>query len=255
MADYERDYERDDLFRTGSDAHATVYTRSALSAWYDVYVLGFNMSYVWGCPTSSVLLPFFSEHFSRNHLDCGVATGYIPATALNCFWRKYSRHRLTLLDLNPNPLRAARARVLSVATDTEVDCVEADVTAPPPRELVARRFDSVSMFNLFHCMPGGRDKFRAFGTMAQLISDDGVLVGSTVLGIQHTTWYQWFTRFYLRWYNHWWGVFNNWDDTRDDVEIALRESFEEVETWTVGMMLLFRATRPRRDASKTLIDV
>lgn len=142
-----------------------------------------------------------------------------------------------------------------MATDTVVDCIEADVTAPPSKELACRRFDSISLFNLFHCMPGGRDKFRAFGTMAQLISDNGVLVGSTVLGIKHTKWYQYLTRFYLNWYNNWWGVFQNWDDTRDDVEAALREHFEEVETWTVGIMLLFRATRPRRRNSAVLIDV
>lgn len=249
------DYARDNLFRTGADAYATVYTRSALSVWYDVYVLGFNMSCIWGCPTTSVLLPFFSEHFSRNHLDCGVATGYMPAAAMTRFWRRHSRHRLALLDLNPNPLRAAKARVESVATDAEVECFEADVTAPPSKELATRRFDSVSLFNLFHCMPGGKDKFKAFGTMAQLVSDDGVLVGSTVLGIKHTEWNQWLTRFYLKWYNDWWGVFKNWDDTREDVETALTEHFEEVETWKVGIMLLFRARRPRRGASATLIDL
>lgn len=249
------DYETNALFRTGKDANATVYTRSALSVWYDVYVLGFNMRCIWGCPTPSILLPFFAENFSRSHLDIGVATGYLPAAALSSIWRKDSSHHLTLMDLNPNPLRAAKSRILSVAPRAEVDLVEADATEPPTKELAARRYDSISMFNLFHCMPGGTDKFRAIGAMGKLLSDGGVLYGCTVLGIRQTKWYQFLTRFYLKWYNHWWGIFRNWDDTKEDVEAALREHFDNVETWVVGQTLLFRATGPRRGESSVLIDL
>lgn len=223
--------------------YKTVYSPSFLTLFYDRYVLGFNMRYMWGCPTDDVLLPFFSENFSRNHLDVGVATGYFPAAALSRPFRANSKQRLTLVDLTAPPLNATEARVLSVASATEVSCVEADVTKPPPEELLGERFDSISMFNLLHCMPGGRGKLRAFGTYKELLSGDGVLSGCTVLGPGESTGF--LTRFYLRWYNKWWGVFNNWDDNEEDIREALEQEFEEVETWVIGNTMLFRAKKPR----------
>jgi hypothetical protein len=226
--------------------YATVYSPSFLSIIYDKYVLGFNMRFIWGCPTGSILLPFFSENFSRDHLDCGVATGWFPAAALSRPWRAHSKQRLALLDLNPNPLGAARTRVLSVATATEVRCIEADVTEPVPEAMKGEKFKSISMFNLFHCMPGGKAKLQAIDTFKDLLADDGVLAGCTVLGAEHAA--NWVTKLYLRWYNKW-GVFNNWGDRREDFEQALEQAFEESETWVVGTTLLFRATKPRRHAN------
>ncbi|KAF6823188.1 methyltransferase [Colletotrichum musicola] len=224
--------------------YKTVYSPSFLSMFYDKYVLGFNMRFMWQCSTEEVLVPFFCENFSRNHLDCGVATGFFPAKALSRPFRASSKQRLTCLDLTTPPLNATRTRVLSVAPGAEVRCVEADVTEPPPKELLGERFDSISMFNLFHCMPGGKGKLRAFGTYKELLAEDGVLVGCTVLGPADFT--PWYTRLYLKWYNNTFGVFNNWDDKKEDFEEALCQEFEEVETWVVGNTLLFRATKPRQ---------
>ncbi|KAF9875151.1 methyltransferase domain protein [Colletotrichum karsti] len=229
--------------------YKTVYSPSFLTLFYDKYVLGFNMRYMWGCPTDDILLPFFSENFSRNHLDVGVATGYFPAVALARPFRTNSKQRLTLVDLTAPPLNATKTRVLSVTSATEVNCVEADVTEPPPKALLGERYDSISMFNLFHCMPGGKGKLRAFGTYKELLSEDGVLSGCTVLGPRESTGF--LTKFYLRWYNKWWGVFNNWDDNEEDIREALDQEFEEVETWVIGNTMLFRAKKPR----KALLDV
>lgn len=121
--------------------------------------------------------------------------------------------------------------------------MEADVTEPTPESLKGSHFDSISMFNLFHCMPGGKDKFKAIANFKDLLSDDGVLAGCTVLGPKASP--SWLTTLYLKWYN-WWGVFNNWDDTQEDVTAVLDEAFAEVETWLVGVTLLFRAQKPRR---------
>ncbi|CCF43668.1 methyltransferase [Colletotrichum higginsianum] len=238
-----------DLGADPNAAYGAVYSPSFLTLFYDKYVLGFNMRYIWKCSTNDVLLPFFAENFSRNHLDCGVATGWFPAAALARPFRADSKQHLTLLDLTANPLRAAKARVLAVATNTDVRCVEADVTEPPPKQLLGERFDSISMFNLFHCMPGGRAKLRALGMYKELLSDDGVLSGCTVLGPNAST--GWLTRFQLRWYNKWWGIFHNWDDEKEHVQEALDHEFEEVETWVIGQLMLFRAKKPR----KPLLDV
>ncbi|KAK1635831.1 methyltransferase [Colletotrichum phormii] len=238
-----------DLGADRTAAYGAVYSPSFLTIFYDKYVLDFNMSKVWGCSTEKLLLPFFSENFTRNHLDIGVATGWFPAAALARPFRATSKQRITLLDLTAPPLNAAKTRVLSVTTNTEVQCVEADVTESPPKQLLGERFDSISMFNLFHCMPGGKAKLRAFGLYKELLSPDGVLTGCTVLGPNEST--GWFTKFYLKWYNKWWGVFNNWDDKKEDIQEALDQEFEEVETWVVGQVMLFRAKKPR----KALLDV
>lgn len=228
--------------------YARVYSPTFLTRIYDYYVLGFNMRWVWGCPTDSVLLPFFKENMSRRHLDIGVATGYFPARALSSLWRVNSSHQVTLLDITASSLSAAKSRILSVTGAADVTCVEADVTEPLPKALEhGEKFESISMFNLFHCVPG--DKLGAFGTYAALLEDHGVLSGCTILGETHAT--GWFSRWYVRMYNRK-GIFNNLHDEEREFVKALEEAFEEVETWLVGMMLMFRARRPRRACADLL---
>ncbi|KAI5926532.1 methyltransferase [Camillea tinctor] len=222
--------------------YSRVYSPTFLSIVYDVLVLKFNMRYMWGCRTDKVIEPFFAENFSRRHLDIGVATGYLPAVSLGRPYRTQSKHQLTLVDLNPNPLEAAKSRVLSKGANTTVQCVAADVTAPLPDELKGAKFDSISMFNLFHCIPG-KEKFEAFNTYKDLLSEGGVLSGCTVLGGKHAT--NKINQLYVKLYNRK-GIFHNWEDTREEFEAALNKSFEEVEITLVGMMLLFRATKPRQ---------
>ncbi|ORY70105.1 methyltransferase [Pseudomassariella vexata] len=231
-----------------SRVYATVYSPSFLSMFYDFYVLRFNMRYMWGCPTDSVLLPFFSENFSRRHLDCGVATGFFPAVALSRPFRAQSTQHLTLLDINANSLVAAHNRVLAHSTGTEIKCVKADVTAPLPKALKGERFETISMFNLFHCVPGP-NKLDAIGIFKELLTDDGVLTGCTVLGRKHAT--GWLSRLYVRYFNHA-GFFNNLDDNEEDIRAVLEQEFKEVETWVIGMMMLFRARKPRRTVDELL---
>ena len=269
--------------------YASVYTPSFLSIVYDYLVLRFNMRYMWGCPTDEVLLPFFAEGMSRRHLDVGVATGYLPAKALARVFRRTAAQHLTLLDINPHPLAAAAARVrAATGPNTKVSTVEADVTAPLPSALLQSAavvsssgggsssssaeedggssssssspgkdrlqyyYDSISMFNLFHCIPGWPAKLVALRTYKALLEPDrGVLYGCTVLGESAAT--GWLSRWYVRLYNRW-GLFNNLHDDRQEFEAALHREFAEVETWLVGMTLLFRAARPRRDDGEKLDD-
>jgi len=55
-------------------AGADVYSKSVLSI-YNLYVLGFSNTFAWRCP-SRLILDFYNEHISDNHLDVGVGTGY-----------------------------------------------------------------------------------------------------------------------------------------------------------------------------------
>ncbi|KAI1344186.1 methyltransferase domain-containing protein [Xylariaceae sp. FL0016] len=225
--------------------YSTIYSPSFLSIVYDVFVLRFNLRYMWRCRKDTVLEPFYSENLSRRHLDIGVATGYFPALTLARPFRTRWRHQITLVDINPHPLQASKARILSKTSNTEVECVVADATAPPPKQLQDAQFDSISMFNLFHCIPG-TNKLQAFSNYKDLLADNGVLSGCTVLGGKHAT--NWFNYLYLKLYNRV-GIFHNWDDTLEDFEKALHENFDVVETTVVGMLLLWRATKPKREQS------
>ncbi|KAI1199981.1 methyltransferase [Nemania serpens] len=231
--------------QTGShdpSLYATVYTPTFLSLLYDVLVLRFNLRYMWRCRMKTVLEPFFAENLSRRHLDIGVATGYFPAAALSRPFRRRKKHSITLVDINPQPLNAARLRILSTASNTTVETVVADVTKSPPEALRDSRFDSISMFNLFYCVPGN-DKLEAFKVYKDFLADGGVLTGCTVLGGSHAT--NWLNYQYVKLYNRM-GIFHNWDDKKEDYERALEGNFEDVETTLVGMTLLFRATKTRR---------
>ncbi|KAK8022848.1 hypothetical protein PG993_013615 [Apiospora rasikravindrae] len=233
-----------------------IYTERLLHYIYDWVVLGFNMNYLWRCPTKSVLLPFFKENFSTNHLDCGVATGYFPVACLESNdgseQGEEREQRLTLLDFNPNCLRTTERAILSKVggrcRSIEIECVEADVTAPLPKALQDAKFRSISMFNLLHCVPGGAThKLRSFRTLSRILdSDGGVLVGCTVMGEQYAARW-WLSRLAVRHMNRV-GVFHNLDDNREDIEKALGDAFEDVQTWLVGMTLLFKASKPRVDS-------
>lgn len=227
-----------------------LYTPTLLNFVYDFVVLRFNMNFMWGVSTNRILLPFFTDYMSHNHMDVGVATGWFPSRALSTPWRRDAPQSLTLVDLSPNSLEAARARVLDATTATKVRSVEADATAPAPKALRDAPVDSLSMFNLFHCVPGGAAKFpAAFAAYKDVLADAGVLYGCTVLGDRYARGLV--SRWYVRHYNKR-GIFHNLDDTEDDVRRGLEENFEEVQVWVVGMACLFRAHKPKRGA---LVDV
>ncbi|KAI5855021.1 methyltransferase [Durotheca rogersii] len=227
--------------------HTKVYTKRFLTSVYDVYVLWFNMSALWRCPTRSVLLPFFKENFSQRHLDCGVGTGWFPATALRCLSGDDTKQELTLVDLSQTALEFVKDRILSGASNTTVKCVAADVLESLPETLRAEKFDTVTMFNLLHCVPG-QSKFGVFRVFKTLLAEGGVLAGCSILG-HNTRFPNFLSRWCMAGLNHW-GIFNNWDDTEDDFRRALEAEFEDVEIRIVGMMILFRAKTPRVDTRK-----
>ncbi|TGJ78724.1 hypothetical protein E0Z10_g10050 [Xylaria hypoxylon] len=210
---------------------------------YQHYVLGYTLPVLWGCDVQAILVPYFTEGFTANHLDCGVADGFFPCRALEKLGVTEGGCHLTLLDLNPSSLEAARNRLLSLAPNMDVRCVKADIKASLPEELAGSSFTSISMFNLFHCVPGGVTKWQAISTYKGALSDDGMLTGCTVLGKSYTTGP--FAWLHMRFFNLL-GPFSNWDDAREDVEKVLHQEFSEVETKLVGMVLLFRARKPKR---------
>lgn len=240
------------------------YWYNSLTLWlYDAVVLRFNMAHVWRCSLDMVLLPLFLNAFlpSEHHLDIGVATGWFPSVALE---NKISstdtrmQQQITLMDLNVRSLQTAKRRIIhqhqqnnpgDAASTVAIHLIQADALAGGvPPALRNTKFDSISLFNLLHCLPGPQErKNSVFLLAAQILARDGVVVGCTILGWQHHARH---VRNPLAWVvmalMNFLGGFGNWQDDAETFERGLGNEFDEVTTWVVGSMLLFRARRPKR---------
>ncbi|WP_234891062.1 class I SAM-dependent methyltransferase [Agrobacterium vitis] len=120
-----------------SSSGAAIYSPLTLKL-YDLVVLGFSNRFAWTCPTRKVLLPFFKAHLSDNHLDVGVGTGYYLAEA-----GIGPHQKVSLLDLNPNSLKAAQAR-LGRSLGRPCSTYVGDVMRP-------RRCRRIAVFRQFRC--------------------------------------------------------------------------------------------------------
>ncbi|SEJ21275.1 bifunctional 2-polyprenyl-6-hydroxyphenol methylase/3-demethylubiquinol 3-O-methyltransferase UbiG [Pseudomonas sp. NFR16] len=212
-----------------SAAGAAVYSPFTL-ALYDAWVLGISNRYAWRCPTKEVLLPFFRANTGLRHLDIGVGTGYYLANA-----QLPADTQITLLDLNPSSLEAARRRIDRPGTRT----LQHDVMTPIPGDEL---FDSISLFYLLHCLPGPLDaKAAIFGTLKHNLQPGGVLFGATILGDEAG--HNGFGRKLMAVYNKK-GIFGNRGDTQLGFEAHLRQHFRDVTLKREGKVLLFRAAQP-----------
>lgn len=212
-------------------AGAAVYSPWTLRV-YDTWVLGISNRYAWRCPTREVLLPFYRRHAGPRHLDVGVGTGFYPAHAgFDAAWE------LSLLDLNPNSLIAARDR----SGRGNAAMHEADVMAP--LSLPPHRYDSIALFYLLHCLPGTMgDKQRVFANLKPHLHPDGCLYGATILG--DGAGHNGFGRRLMAVYNGK-GIFGNRGDDIEGLRAALVAHFDEVDIQQHGVVALFTARRPR----------
>src|SRR5262245_22523218 len=88
-----------------AEAGAAIYNKPLLAI-YDLGVIGLSNTLAWRCP-SHLILDFYNQHISANHLDVGVGTGYF----LDKCRFPSSSPRIALLDLNPNSLEATAKRL------------------------------------------------------------------------------------------------------------------------------------------------
>ena len=150
---------------------------------------------------------------------------------------------ITLADLNPTTLERSKRRIEATHGDRfKVKTLIADASEPLPLP-ESHNFDSISLFFLLHCMAGPPErKNQVFSVMARQLAEDGVLVGSTILGREVEM--NWFAEKLMKVYNRK-GVFDNWDDGRDVFETGLQAVFAEVEVTVVGRVMLFTARKPK----------
>jgi SAM-dependent methyltransferase len=159
--------EREDPAHAGQ----AIYTRGSLAA-YDAIVYGFNCPVLWRCPKSR-LVEHYDANLSARHLDIGVGTGAL----LDAARFPVADPEITLMDLNPNSLAAAAARIERYAPRTHQANVLEDWRLEPGAH------GSVAMTHLLHCLPGSMaEKGVAFEHARRALAPGGTLFGVTILG-------------------------------------------------------------------------
>lgn len=210
-------------------AGQAAYTKSALAV-YDILVLGISNRYIWKCPSAQIKA-HYNRHVSANHLDVGVGTGYF----LDRCEFPSETPRVALMDLNPNTLDFASKRVSRYTPETYIHNIF------DPISTNIRRFDSVGVNYLLHCLPGSiSEKAAVFDNLKALMTRNAVIFGSTIL--QGNAPRNWTARRLMRLYNKK-RIFSNTADDLESLEGALNQRFEDVEVELIGCVALFSARR------------
>ncbi|MFD3596352.1 methyltransferase domain-containing protein [Nocardia sp. NPDC058640] len=185
------------------------------------------------------MLDLYNQHLGHRHLEVGPGSGWYLA---NTTAMQPGPAHITLMDLNPTPLSFTARRI--EAADRVVESVCGSVLDAVPAE-AGTGYESVGINFVLHCVPGNfAEKGVAFRHLANILGDEGVLFGSTILGRRRTP-RTLFGRALTAVYGRV-GAFNNRDDDRDELEDALKEAFGEYSITDVGDVTLFTARRPRR---------
>ena len=212
--------ERSDVDR----AHA-IYTKGNL-ALYDWWVLGLSNHWIWSCPTEK-LLDLYRAHLTANHLEVGAGTGYFPAKTMPS-----AQPRIALLDINRNCLEKAAKRLAAFRPEVYQENVL------EPLIIRGERFDSIAVNYVLHCLPGRLDQKAAavFDHLAPHLRDDGVIFGSTLLGldIQRPL----LARMMMALYNRK-GVFSNTQDSLGGLMEALSARFRTFNVEVCGCAVIF----------------
>ena len=173
-------------------------------------------------------------------MDIGVGTGYYPAHTVY----KLSKCRQVILaDLNPNTLRMATDRLKAAGyTGEKPNILVHDIFKPLPATLKGT-VDSVSLFYVFHCLPGTLpEKAECVAEqLAPVLSSDGTFYGCTVVGqgVEHN----WIGKMLMKIY-HKKGIFCNYGDSAAGLKKGLAVHFEDVDVRVVGRVALFVARKP-----------
>jgi ubiquinone/menaquinone biosynthesis C-methylase UbiE len=209
-----------------AESGSAIYNRQILSI-YDLGVIKLSNQFAWRCP-SHVILDFYNENVSDNHLDVGVGTGYF----LDKCRFPSGAPRIALMDLNPNSLHKTAARLRRYRPTTYLANVMEPVQFDPPK------FDSIALNYLLHCLPGNlQSKQRVFDNLKPWLSPGGAIFGSTILGqgIRPNFLAQRLQKLYNAK-----GIFTNGQDSLPDLEAILNRHFRDCWTKVVGCVALFK---------------
>lgn len=196
---------------------------------YDVAVHAVSNHWLWRCPTHQ-LQRLYDRNVSARHIDIGVGTGYFLAHA---HW-PVAAPEIMLVDLNPHCLQRAARRIGRYRPQT----VRANVLQPFP-EAVDGSFQSAGLCYLLHCLPGSiTEKAVVFDHLIAHLAKGAHVFGATI--VQGDAPRSAAARRLMAIYNRK-GVFCNAQDTLADLDTALRQRFDEVDTRLIGCVALFEA--------------
>jgi 2-polyprenyl-3-methyl-5-hydroxy-6-metoxy-1,4-benzoquinol methylase len=207
------------------EAGQAVYTKSTLRA-YDFVVLIVSNQFIWKCPSRRIE-EHYNRHVTANRLDVGVGTGYF----LDRCQFPSQTPRVALMDLNQSVLEYASSRIARYKPETyRRNVLE-------PISIDAKRFDSVGINYLLHCIPGSiESKAAALDHLKALMNANAVLFGSTLLqsGVSRN----WVAKRLMSAYNKK-GIFSNQHDDLDGLKRALSQRFRDVLVDVVGCAAIF----------------
>jgi 2-polyprenyl-3-methyl-5-hydroxy-6-metoxy-1,4-benzoquinol methylase len=207
------------------EAGQAIYTQRTLQL-YDLIVLGISNKFIWQCPTQQ-LVDHYNKNITANHLDVGVGTGYFLD---RCQFPSLTP-RIALMDLNNNALEFAAQRLVRYQPERYCQNVLEPIT------LEVKKFDSVGVNYLLHCLPGSiKSKAIAFDYLRSIMNPNAVIFGSTLL--QGSVPRNWFSKRLMAVYNSK-GIFSNQDDDLDGLVRSLNNRFRDVSIQIVGCVALF----------------
>ena len=208
-----------------ADRGQAAFTRTGL-ALYDVLILGALCPWVWRCPNERILAAY-RQHLSDNHLEVGVGTGYFLDHA------RFSNAspRVALLDLNVHCLARTARRIARYHPEV----YRADVLQPIVLDM--RRFDSIALNYVVHCLPGSwPEKGMVFEHLKTLLNPGGTLFGATL--VQGDVPQSATAAGLMRWFNAR-GTLHNQADTRTRLVEGLEQHLNDVRVEQVGCVALF----------------
>ncbi|MAL97061.1 MAG: methyltransferase type 12 [Alteromonadaceae bacterium] len=219
----------ENITRKQVSAGQDVYGKLTLAA-YDALVLGATCRWLWQCKASQ-MLEQYNTLVSDNHLDVGVGSGYFLD---HCRFPS-DAPRLALMDLNEDSLNFTARRVSRYSPELYRRNVLEDMSVG------GRKFDSVGMNFLLHCLPGSFGYTgRVFDHCREIMNDGAVLFGSTVLGAGNRP--NLLARALMGFYNRK-GIFSNKHDTETALREELSKRFSEVQLQVRGEVALFSARK------------
>ncbi|MFL0797251.1 MAG: class I SAM-dependent methyltransferase [Cellvibrionaceae bacterium] len=195
---------------------------------YDFFLFKFISPFLWGCSETS-LVNRYKLYKGESHLEVGVGTGYL----LSCSLLSDGLGRVSLMDLSEACLAKAAKRLASVNPKIYKRNILNSI------EEVEERFDSISINYVMHCVVGDfLFKGVAFRNLKQLLNKDGVLFGVSVLKTDKISP---FASAFM-WFLNAIGVFNNANDSVEDLESELRRVFKYVDISQTNAAVKFVAS-------------
>jgi SAM-dependent methyltransferase len=202
---------------------------SFILTFYDLMLYRCIAQYFWGCKPAR-LVKFYSDNLSGKHLDVGVGSGYLLRHGI----KNPKDIDLSLMDLNENCLNKTEQAIYPIQAKTYQRNILVDIEGIP------ESYQSISVNYVMHCVPGSfKEKGIAFKHLKKLLRDDGILFGSSVVskGVKkpcHSA--------VLMWVFNTIGLFDNSNDSLEDLTSVLKQYFKHVEIVESGPTVLFRVS-------------